>query len=311
MAGVFQRIISIAGVLGPVMLVLIAGYLLQRAKRLDTRPLATLSVYVLSPSLVFSSLVTSTVTFAEVSQVVAFVALVFAGMWLVTWVFSKLTKLDRSSEAAMFLSTLFVNCGNYGLPVVQLAYGAEGMARGILFLVTQAFPASTVAVYYAAKGTRSTKQALVSMFSIPMLYAPFLALFVRLFSLPLVQCKPLFAPIQMMGEAAIPVALFTLGMELANVHKQGIERSEKPLVFSAVLLRLVAGSLVAFLAAKLLGITGMLFGVVVLEASMPTAVNSMLLAITFEGRSRLVAAVVFLSTIASFFTLSVILAGLL
>jgi len=291
--------------------VLLGGYFLQRARRLDTRPIATLSIYVLSPCLIFSSLVKSNLTATEVWDALAFVALLYGLTWIATKAVVVMSRLDRSQESVMFLSTLFVNSGNYGLPVVNFALGPEGLARAILFLVAHAFPTGSAAVYYASRGTRPASEALKSVVTTPMLYGPVFAILVRAFHIPLVNWEPVFAPIDMLGQAAIPVALFTLGMELANVQKQGVEKSELSLLAAAVLMRLVGGPLIAFLLVGVLGITGIMAKAMILEASMPTAVNTLLLVLTFGGRSKLQASSVFLSTVLSFISLSVILAILL
>lgn len=293
------------------MVVLLGGYFLQRARRLDTRPIATLSIYVLSPCLIFSSLVKSSLTATEVWDALAFVTLLYGLTWLATKTVVLMSRLDRSQESVMFLSTLFVNSGNYGLPVVNFALGPEGLARAILFLVAHAFPTSSAAVYYASRGTRPASEALKAVVTTPMLYGPVFAILVRAFHIPLVNWEPVFAPFDMLGQAAIPVALFTLGMELANVQKQGIEKSELSLLSAAVLMRLVGGPLIAFLLVGMLGITGVMAKAMIIEASMPTAVNTLLLVITFGGRSKLQASSVFLSTVLSFISLSVILAILL
>jgi malate permease and related proteins len=50
------------------------------------------------------------------------------------------------------LCVMFMNAGNYGLPVSQFAFGREGFDRGVLYFVVQAILAPTLAIYIAGAG---------------------------------------------------------------------------------------------------------------------------------------------------------------
>src|SRR3954470_21777347 len=102
-------------------------------------------------------------------------------------------------------------------------------------------------------------------------------------------------PIQLLGDAAIPIMVLTLGMQF--------ERTVRPKewlpVIAAVTISLVAAPLVALALADLLGITGTARQAGVLLASMPVAVMTTILAVEFDVTPGFVTTTVFLSTLLS------------
>jgi len=72
-------------------------------------------------------------------------------------------------------------------------------------------------------------------------------------------------------------------------------------------LRLLISPLLAFGLARLLGLSDLSMRVVVLEASMPTAVNMVLYSLEFDARPGFVAGVVVVTTVLSLATLALLL----
>jgi len=54
---------------------------------------------------------------------VAFELVLMALLWLVAWGVARLMRFDQRRTNLFLLSTLFGNCGNYGLAVVLYAFG--------------------------------------------------------------------------------------------------------------------------------------------------------------------------------------------
>jgi predicted permease len=113
----------------------------------------------------------------------------------------------------------------------------------------------------------------------------------------------LFRGVALMSDAALPLLLLLLGMQLA----QGVAVEQPRLASLAVGLRLLVSPLLAFGLAWLLGLSDLSMRVVVLEASMPTAVNMVLYSLEFDARPGFVAGVVVVSTLLSLATLTLLL----
>ncbi|NJN95122.1 MAG: hypothetical protein HC875_13955 [Anaerolineales bacterium] len=219
----------------------------------------------------------------------------------VSWVLARTFHFDRKLESAFMLSVVVINAGNYGLPLSEFAFGQAGLQRAVVFYVITAILANTLGVFLASRGTASFKRSLFNMVTVPLPYATALGLFINLsgFALPL----PLERAVTLLGQAAVPAMLVLLGLQLARVSIRGRWR---PIVL-ATAARLLIAPLIAFPLVALLGMSGVTRQVVIVQASLPTAVISSVLAAEFGADAEFTAAVVFVSTLASIVTVAVLL----
>jgi malate permease and related proteins len=106
-----------------------------------------------------------------------------------------------------------------------------------------------------------------------------------------------------MGDAAIPMLLIVLGLQLAESNKTNQRRE----LILATSMRLLVSIPLSLALAHLLGMDELSTKLAVILASMPTAVNMTILAIEFDVRPQLVSSVVVVSTVLSFLTLTILL----
>ena len=139
----------------------------------------------------------------------------------------------------------------------------------------------------------------------PTIYAVTAALIVNLaqIQLPTFLLSALAIPAQ----AAIPLMVVILGMQLAGTR--GIEAPR--LAGAAVFTRLVLGPIIGVGLALLLGLTGVTRDVMIVGAAMPSAVFTIVMATEFNARPRMVSDVVIASTLASIVTVTAVLSLLL
>lgn len=287
----------------PVFIAIGLGYALERTLKVEIESVSRTIFYALSPCLVFSSLVNSNISSGDLGDIVSFEVLITLGVALVAWGMARALRFDRVMESAFLLATIFVNASNYGLSVNQLAFGDEALARATMCFAVSSLLMNTAGVYLASRGTAKADDALLNVFKVPIVYAVFLAILVKLMNLT-VTGSPVFEAVEMVGKGAIPLMLLLLGMQLARTSlAQGIRTAAL-----ATLIRLAVAPIIAFPLANLLRLTGPTLQACVVEASMPTAVTTTVLAIEFDARPEFVTSVVFLSTLASPFTLTLIIA---
>jgi predicted permease len=287
----------------PVFIAIGLGYALERRLRIEIKPVSRTIFYALSPCLVFSSLVQSTVSGGEFWDIASFEILITLGMALVAWGVARALQFDRAMESAFLLATLFVNAGNYGLSVNQLAFGDEALARAIIYFVVNSLLINTTGIYLASRGKARAFDAFLNVFRVPIVYAVFLAIFVNLINLN-VTGSPVFKAVEMMGKGAVPLMLLLLGMQLAKTPlAQGVR-----IASLAAFIRLAVTPFIALLLADWLSLAGSTLQACVVEASMPTAVTTTVLAIEFDAKPEFVTSVVFLSTLASPITLTPLIA---
>jgi malate permease and related proteins len=297
-----------AQVLLPILVVVASGYLLQRRLELDLQSVNRLSLYLLSPALIFSSLVQSRIEVTETVRIGAFMTLFVISIGAVTWLVALLLRLDSIDRAALMLCVMFMNAGNYGLPAARFAFGQEGFDRAVLFFVVQAILAQTLAIYIAGAGHGDRRGGLVQLLKMPQIYAVLAALAVRFGGVRLDPTgegilNDVFRGVALVGDTPVPLLLVILGLQLAETGRI----SEGPKVALAAVLRLGLSVPLAVGLSYLLNLDELSTKLAVMLSSMPTAVNVTILAIEFNVRPRFVSSAVVVSTAVSVFTLTLIL----
>ncbi len=297
---VFQSLLPIfVETVLPVFLVAAAGYLLAWKMPMDGRALGRLLFWLATPSLVFRSLYQMEIDFLALQQIV----MVGASVVVFTGILGWLAGFDqeRRRRAAIVLTSAVPNNGNMGIPICYFAFGQPGLALGSLYYVVSSFLSNTVGVAVASSGQTTLRQALGNSLRVPMLYAATAGLLLNRIGGELPQ--PLFRSIDLLANAAIPGMLVLLGIQL---HAAPLGQGYGVIARSA-LIRLVAGPLLAWLLTALLAVGGVERSVIILQAAMPTAVMSAVLATEYDAAPKLVATVIFVTTVASMVTLSVVL----
>jgi predicted permease len=303
-AGQVDMLEVAVNVLFPVFLVMGIGVLLDRLLALDARSISRVVLYAFSPALVFSSISTSALEGGDLLRIGAFVILNTLIMAALGFLISRTLRFDRSRQTAFMLTICFVNAGNYGIPVTLFAFGQEGMTHAVVYFVFGGLAINTLGVYLAALGRGEAKAALGNVFKMPIAYAAVLGIVVNTMSWTVP--GPLYKAASLLGTAAVPGMLFLLGVQLSRTRMAGHVGS----VALAALMRVLVAPLLALATAPLLGLTGATRQACVLEASEPTAVMTSILALEFQADSEFVASVIFVSTLASIVSLSLLISYL-
>jgi predicted permease len=256
---------------------------------------------VFSPALVFYSLFTSDIGGGEIVTLfiltIVFQLIITAVTFLVLQT-QAATPLER---AGVMISTFCLNAGNYGLSVVAFAFGDDVLSRAVVIFVANVLVNYSLGVYIATSGRASPRQALLNVFKTPALYALLIAFVMKGLSVDL----PVAADrtVGLLSSAAIPLMIILLGLQMGQARQQ----SKPSLVAIGTGLRLF---LSPFLAAGLALIAGLdTFAAIafILQASMPTAVMTIVLATEFDLDQNLALNIILASTLLSPLTLSVLI----
>jgi predicted permease len=288
----------------PVFLVAAVGFLLARYTRAEAGGLAKAALYGLAPCLLFDLLVTSTVRGADLGKMALLCLIVTGTMGVVSRGVAAALRLERPARMAFMLVTMFSNGGNYGLPVTLFAFGREALTFATIYFVTSSVLTYTVGVSLAASGRRTIRDALHGVARVPAVYAVLAAGLVLSFDVRVPD--PITVSTRLLGDAALPVMILVLGMQLARA-----QRPERPMVVAAAAaLSLLVAPAIAFGAVRVLGLAGPALQAGVIQASMPTAVVTTVLALEFDAEPTFVTSVVIFATLASPFTLTLLIAYL-
>jgi predicted permease len=286
-------------VIAPVVLLVLTGFLLGRARPVEVRSLAPVSMYLFAPALVFQSLTGSSALSGDAPRLVAACVVHLVALLGFGFLLAAALGLRGKRRAAFLIPAFLYNAGNYGLPVSLFAFGQAGFHAATLVFVVNATVGNFLAGVTAAWGSRGEPaRAVAETLRLPVVYAAAAALLVAAagWSLP----AWLDRTVAVLASGAIPLLVVTLGVQLAQTG--GLSPSRE--VFVAALVRLLASPLLAAGLAGLVGLEGVGRDVFVLVAAMPAAVNAFLFAAEFDCEPGFVAAVVFTTTLASLLSVS-------
>ncbi len=285
----------------PVLLLGGIGAIADRLLSFDRACLNKFNVYVLLPPLLFSTLMQAHVDADSVLRVIGYLAICFTGMGLLGYGFARMRKLDGGTTSSAVLATTFFNGFNLGFPVAAFTFGDEGLKLASVLIAVNTIPHNGGSLFIAARGALTTRQTLTRLARMPMFYVLGLAVLMRLlgWSLP----TPVMEPINSLGLAALPITIVCVGMELGRMRIGALDLT----LAGVVALRLLVAPMLAIAAADLVGLTGLLRAVVILQASMPSAIAPIVYARVFGGNVDLLSRAAFYSTLGSMITLPFLL----
>ncbi|MEO0446081.1 MAG: hypothetical protein AAF191_08400, partial [Verrucomicrobiota bacterium] len=123
----------------PIALLILAGASLGRTLRIDLRSLVKLTLYLFVPAFVFVRLLTSSLTGSEGAAIMGFTVLMIASLGALCLLIGYIFRFGAQQRRCLQLSTMFYNCGNFGIPATALAFPPLGP-------VVQAFVLTTMNV---------------------------------------------------------------------------------------------------------------------------------------------------------------------
>ncbi|PIC89100.1 transporter [Sporosarcina sp. P21c] len=289
----------------PIISVFIVGFILQRVKGLHIKSISSLSIYILSPALVFSSLYKADFNASYMTILIYMFALFYA-MVALNKIIAKIFKWDKKVESASILATGFMNSGNYGLPVVLFSLGEKALPYAIFIMVIQSLQNNFFGVYYASRSTSGIGRSIRMVFKMPTTYAAIFAFVFQYFNITVPES--IMSTTSMVGDAAIPVMLIMLGMQLGTVIRK---KPNWQVVISGVVLKMVIAPILAFVFVLFVGMDPLVGTVLIIISAMPTAATTTMYAIEFDTEPELVSMITLLSTLLSIVTLSILLNSIL
>ena len=288
-------------VIAPIFIIVGLGVWYKRRYHADDKALADLLFYIFVPALMLDGLAKTEFDAAHLTKTAILLTTLSLILMLISWLVARVLKLDRRIASAFMLTVVFMNAANYGLPVNEFAFGEQGHDYTLIFITVATILMNTLGVFLASWGSVSVRQAAVNVLKVPLVYATFIgiALNVSHTQLP----TPADRSLTLLSEAAIPVMLVLLGFQLSSLEINGQLRP----VLVASGLRLILSPILAVGLAAVLGMQGTLGNVMIVEAGMPAAVFTGVLAAKYDSDAPFTTAVILVSTLTSIVTLSILL----
>jgi hypothetical protein len=285
---VLERIL---GIILPVLFIVAAGYsyarLRPRTAKADMAAMNRVSMEVLCPLLIFTALAGKDFDLAHNGTMVLVGCAISLGSGLLAWPLARLLGYD----ARTFLPPMiFNNCGNMGLPLALLAFGATGLPMAVALFVAGSLVFFSVGIRLLESGRTVPHTSFFTFLASPMMIAILAGMVCSIFRISVP--APLFTSLKMLGEACIPLMLFALGVRMIDVNFKCWRIGLVGAVACPI-----SGLLVAWLLDHSLTLTALQRGQMYLFASLPPAVLTFMVAEQYQQEPDQVAAIVLLGNL--------------
>ena len=274
----------ILGIILPVFLIILLGYLYARRVKPDMSMVNRISMNVLAPALIFSALASKEFDVAANWKLLLGSVGVVVGSGLIAWPIARFMKVDPRT---LVPPVMFNNCGNMGLPLAALAYGAAGFGPMVaLFTISNLlhFTLGVWIINHRAKFSNLLRNPMV---------VSTVAGFAFALAHPTLP-EWLTVAIKMVGDALIPMMLLSLGARLADVRWDAIRLG----VVGGIACP-VTGLLMALLLAPALDLDATQRGLLILFGALPPAVLNFMVAEAFRQEPHKVASIVLIGNVLS------------
>lgn len=284
----------------PLFLLIGVGFVLEKICRLDMRTLTKVIFHVFVPAIIFVKILESSIALNEVTAIVLFAVIHTIAMLAVAVGVCQFRPL-RSHRKVIAMGAMFFNSGNYGLPFVEMAFPGFGIGIMAVILLMQNLVNFTLGIWIITWGREGGLRRLLGFLRVPAIHAMAAGVLVRVLHVNIPE--PVMAPLNLLTAGLIPLALVTLGAQLAKTR---MGRAAAPLTALSIL-RLVASPLVAAAIVHFLRMPTDIGKVCIAAAGLPVAVNVFILAMEYNEDKELASQGVFWTTVLSAVTITALL----
>ena len=270
-------IVEILSIITPVFGLVLVGYLYGRRHVPDMTAANRVNLDVFIPALIFHVLSGKDFHIGDYLDLALGALIVVLGSGALALLASRAT---GTAFRTLGPPTMFNNSGNMGLPLAVLAFGEEALAAAVVVFLVENLLHFTVGVRIL-----DPRASLLRLLRLPMVIACLLGL---AFSLLAIRMPgPIALGIEMLGQIAIPLMLFALGVRLETA-----DWSHWRVGLGGALLRPAAGLIAVVPPLLLLPLEDGLWRQLILFAVLPPAVLNYMLAEQYGQEPETVAAIV-------------------
>ena len=295
-------IITVLSIVGPVILVVLAGYFYASRHKAQMGFIDRANMDVFVPALIFSALTGNEWTLTLLGPLLIIAAAVILLPGLLSLPLSRLLNLETR---VVIPPIMFNNSGNLGIPLMVFAFGESVLPLAVLLFIVENTLHFTLGVAIVTQS-----KSWLTLARSPIILATVLAIIFHEFALevPLV----LNRSIELLGEVAIPLMLFGLG---TRIRQTDLSSMKLPFI-SAICIPAVglAAAYVAFWLVDTvfsdLAVSQLQQNMIWLYAVLPPAVLNYLVAERFLDcpvQKKQVAALVLWGNITCVFPISIVL----
>ncbi|NOI80177.1 AEC family transporter [Vibrio tubiashii] len=284
----FQQVV---GILFPVFALVAVGYSVGRWLKPDFKPINRINMDAFTPALVFSSLVAMPLDTQQVPLLTAsLVAVLLPGLVMIP-----VCKMSKLRYKAWAPPHMFRNSGNLAIPLFTYTFGDTALASAVLLFVVSACIHISLGLALLSEGN-PFKQII----KMPIFLAASAALLLNLSGIGV--WSPLYEATVLLGQAAVPVMLLSLGAQMCNMRMSGLKVG-----LLCTLQSLFTGAIAFAVIYFFIPLPTMQLQMMVLFTMLPPAVMNYLFAERFHIEPTKVASMVLFGNFFSIITLPLLL----
>lgn len=295
----------------PIFTLIGLGFLLGKKFDLHISTLSKLLFYLFVPAFIFVHLYTADIKLDMIKVVLCGLLLLVVND-LIGRIIAKFRGYDTGLTNAFKNSIMFNNSGNIGVSLITLLftsapfvvdgntpYLAAAVAAQIMILAVQNIASNTLGFFNAGRAKLGAKDSLLKVLTMPSIYAIPLSLILKETGFDMTT-SAVWPALEYLKGGLVPIALLTLGVQLSktNFNFKDVE------VHLSVFTKLIVSPVIALVFIYLFGFTGAIAQTVFIAHSVPTAVNTALIAVECDSCPDFASQAVMVSTIFSAVTLT-------
>ena len=285
-------IYQIFSIIFPVVAIVLVGYFYATKFQPNMETANTINMNIFLPALMFSVLSKESFQIQNYQLLAISGVIVILGSGILAWVVAKALNINIKTFVPPMM---FNNTGNIGLPLAVLAFGEIALGAAVVLFAIEMLLHFTFGAYILSKNTN-----FMSIFRSPILIATLAGLSINIIDFEL--WLPITRMIDLLGQAAIPLLLFTLGTRLIGINfgdwKLGVLGS-----FLCPLL----GLIVALAAVQFIELEHLHYQQLILFSVLPPAVLNHMMAEKYQQQPETVASIVMIGNIGSLIVLPIAL----
>ena len=281
-------IYQIFGIIFPVVAIVLVGYFYATKFQPNMDSANTININIFLPALMFSVLSKESFQIQNYQILALSGVIVILGSGILAWIVAKALSINIKTFVPPMM---FNNTGNIGLPLAVLAFGEIALGAAVVLFAIEMLLHFTFGAYILSKNTN-----FMSIFRSPILIATLAGLSVNLIDFQ--PWLPIRQMIDLLGQAAIPLLLFTLGTRLI-----GINFGDWKLGVLGSFLCPLSGLVVILIVAQFFELEHLHYQQLIIFSVLPPAVLNHMMAEKYQQQPETVASIVMIGNIGSLIVL--------
>lgn len=289
----FELMYRIIAIVFPVFSIVALGYIYARfRKNTDMSSGNHINMDLFTPALIFDTMSASNYALADYGYLSLAGMVVVLGSGLIALPVAKLMGYQWKTFVPPMM---FNNSGNMGVPLIVLTFGAAALPAAILL-----FALGNFLHFLLGQQLITQRWSIITVLKNPMILATLLGIGVSLLQITIPETLRL--PIHMLGQIAIPLLLFSLGVRMLS-----IDFKDWRIGAIGGLVSPLSGLVVAVLVLQVLDVPVEQVPILLLFSALPPAVLNFLVAERFNQEPQQVASIVLIGNFISIAVIPLVL----